>query len=101
MKQNYLLTSPYLIAPLKMQSKASNKKNMKKNLANFGIALSRDEAKKVIGGDGEGVSCHCMEGGSVGTSNCANCARYCSTRGGQSSTSDCCVGGVVVEVDAP
>ena len=69
---------------------------MKKNLANFGTALSRDAAKKIIGGENVGVSCECMQGGSFGTSDCATCKSLCSTRGGQASTSDCCVGGVEV-----
>lgn len=72
-------------------------KKLKQQLASMaGVEiLSKDQIRSISGGAGKysnfGVSCACMQGGSVGTANCDDCERYCSTRGGQSNESDCCV----------
>ena len=55
--------------------------------------LSREQLRKISGGTGNysfNVSCECMQGGSVSIANCSQCETYCSSRGGQTTNSDCC-----------
>ena len=58
---------------------------MNNKFASLGTALSRDEAKKVMGGNvalvlaisDDGVSCTCKNGTEVGMASCDTCSRYC------------------------
>ena len=55
-----------------------------KKFQNLGRSLSKDEQKRIMGGDEkvlDGFSCECANGKSAGMVSCDTCEHWCSTNG--------------------